>query len=301
MASPAPAPRPEAQLEAAFQAFSSASGRLEAAYAHLESEVVALRQALTTTTAERDAAWRTVRERQLDEALSRHERLAALGEMAATLAHQIRTPLSAALLYATNAASTQLAPERRDALLARAISSLHDLEQLISDMLGFARGATASNAPFKLQDLVTALQGAAESLARPGQEIVVGQAARGATLCGSRESLVGALLNLVTNGLQSAGAQARVTVSFAIDGSQAALRVADNGPGVPAALRARIFEPFFTSRPNGTGLGLAVVRSVAEAHGGSVVLEDSHLPGASFVLRIPLAASSSQVPTEQAA
>ncbi len=300
MAHPAPA-RPQVEPEAPFQAMSPASGRLAQAYARLEAEVAALRTALDTTTAERDAAWRTVREQQLDDVLARHQRLAALGEMAATLAHQIRTPLSAALLYATNATRADLAPTRRDALLSRAVTSLHDLEQLVSDMLGFARGATASNAPVALKDLAAALTSAADALLRPGQELAVGPAPAGTVLCGSREALVGAVLNLVTNALQAAGPAARVSVSFASSGQHAELRVSDNGPGVPATLRERIFEPFFTSRPTGTGLGLAVVRSVAEAHGGQVSVVDDGRPGACFLLRLPLAAGVGTLRREQAA
>ena len=291
-------------LKTAFAAFTTASDRLEAAYGSLESEVVALRETLATTTAERDAAWQTVREGQLDAVLSRHQRLAALGEMAATLAHQIRTPLSAALLYASNAANDGLAPARRDVLLGRAIGCLHSLEQLVSDMLGFARGAAASDAPVALADIATAVTNASHALLRPGQQLNVDIPPGSAVVCGSREALVGAVLNLVTNALQAGGSAASVNVESHAAGPFAEIRVSDNGPGVPAALRQRIFEPFFTSRPDGTGLGLAVVRSVAEAHGGAVRLESDTEPGsggACFVLCLPLAAGVGQQLEHQAA
>lgn len=302
-ASPAPGfdSLAEVQLANAFAAFTYASGRLEAAYGSLESEVAALRDALATTTAERDAAWQAVRERQLDAVLTRHQRLAALGEMAATLAHQIRTPLSAALLYASNAANSGLEPARRDELLGRAIGCLHNLEQLISDMLGFARGAAASNAPVALTDIAQAVTNATPALLRDGQRLTVATPPAAAVVCGSREALVGAVLNLVTNALQAAGPNATVEVDSRLDGQMAEICVTDNGPGVPAALRQRIFEPFFTSRPDGTGLGLAVVRSVVEAHGGDVRLDGSDGSGARFVLRLPLAAGVGQIREHQAA
>lgn len=298
--------RPDVRLESAFAAFTSASDRLEAAYGSLEAEVVALQQALASTIAERDAAWQTVRERQLDAVLSRHQRLAALGEMAATLAHQIRTPLSAALLYASNAANAALPMSRRDELLGRAIGCLHNLEQLVSDMLGFARGAAASNAPVALADIALAVTNSAPALVRPGQQLDVAPTPESAVVCGNREALVGAVLNLATNALQAAGPSARVSIGSRIAGPFAEIRVTDNGPGVPAALRQRIFEPFFTSRPDGTGLGLAVVRSVAEAHGGDIRLEatdsqNAGQPGACFVLRLPLAAGVGQLREHQAA
>ncbi len=133
------------QLKTALQSFSSASERLETAYAHLEAEVGSLKTALATTTEERDSARAEnaetgTRRRKVDAALSRHQRLAALGEMAATLAHQIRTPLSAALLYTSNAANPAIPQPRRDDLLSRAIGCLNNLEQLVGDLLGFARG-----------------------------------------------------------------------------------------------------------------------------------------------------------------
>ncbi len=301
-----PEARPEAHLESAFVAFTTASERLEAAYGSLESEVVGLQQALVTTIAERDAAWQTVRDRQLDTVLSRHQRLAALGEMAATLAHQIRTPLSSALLYAANAANQGLAPQRRDELLGRAIGCLNDLEKLVSDMLGFARGATASNAPVALTDITLAVNNAAHALLRPGQQLEVTEPPQNAVICGSREALVGAVLNLVSNALQAAGASAAVRLETLITGAAAEIRVTDNGPGVAQALRQRIFEPFFTTRPEGTGLGLAVVRSVAEAHGGEIRVENTdhggrERRGACFILRLPLAAGIGQLREHQAA
>jgi len=294
-----------ADLESAFVAFTGASARLEAAYGSLESEVVALKDALATTTAERDAARQAVRDRQLDSVLSRHQRLAALGEMAATLAHQIRTPLSAALLYASNAANTGLAPARRDELLGRAIGCLNNLEQLVSDMLGFARGAAASNAPVALADIALAVGNSSPALVRPGQQLHVADAPGGAIVCGSREALVGAVLNLVTNALQAAGPSAVVDVDSRVDGQFAEIRVTDNGPGVAPELRQRIFDPFFTSRPDGTGLGLAVVRSVAGAHGGEIRLDTTDgtgaRTGACFILRLPLAAGVGRIREHQAA
>lgn len=289
-------------LEAAFEAFAGASDRLEAAYGQLEVEAAALREALATATAERDAARQTVRDGQLDIVLSRHQRLAALGEMAAMLAHQIRTPLSAALLYASNAANSSLTAERRNELLASAISCLHNLEQLVSDMLGFARGASASNAPMDLAGLCETVQRGAQALLKPGQEVRLAAPAGNVMVCGNRQALASALLNIVTNGLQAAGSGASIGISARVAGTNAEIRVTDNGPGIRPALRQRIFEPFYTSRPDGTGLGLAVVKSVIEGHGGSVEVEAGQPEtGACFVLRLPLATGINRLKEHQVA
>jgi two-component system sensor histidine kinase FlrB len=289
------------QLKDALHSFSSASERLETAYARLEAEVSSLKAALATTTDERDAALAhsadaSTRRSKVDAALSRHQRLAALGEMAATLAHQIRTPLSAALLYTSNAANPAIPLPRRDELLSRAIGCLNNLEHLVGDMLGFARGAVASNLPVELGDIATATENAAAALLRPGQKLEVEPAPADAIVCGNREALVGTLLNLITNALQAAGPSAIVRLGFSVSGNTAELRVSDNGPGIPPGLHNRIFEPFFTSRSDGTGLGLAVVKSVARAHGGDVHVENTPPQGASFVLRLPLSTALSRLP-----
>lgn len=306
MSNDQPETAPDHHLASAFNAFNAASDRLEAAYASLEGEVAALKNSLATTTAERDAAWQTVRNQQLGDVLSRHQRLAALGEMAATLAHQIRTPLSAALLYASNASNAALLPTRRDELLGRAIGCLHNLEQLVGDMLGFARGAAASDSPVALNDISIAVSNAAHALVRSGQRLRVINTDETAIVCGNRAALVGAVLNLVSNALQAGGKAASVRVECRVEGRHAEIRVSDNGPGVPAELRQRIFEPFYTTRADGTGLGLAVVKSVAEAHGGEIRVESadhrtSDVRGACFVLRLPLAAGVGSIREHQVA
>ncbi len=225
--------------------------------------------------------------RKIQELLARHQRLAAMGEMAAALAHQIRTPLSAALLYTTNASRDGLDTEQRGQMLNSATSCLHDLEQLISDMLQFARGANQSEESFRLADILATLDTSLAAVRKPGQRIAIAQTAAATRLTGNREALAGAILNLATNALQAAGAGARVEISTRITPMQIEIEVSDNGPGVAADIRENIFKPFFTSRSDGTGLGLSVARSVVRAHGGDIVLEDNPTGGARFIVRLP--------------
>lgn len=226
--------------------------------------------------------------RKVQQLLARHRRLAAMGEMAAALAHQIRTPLSAALLYTENAARAGLTDEKRQTQLAKASRCLHDLEKLIADMLGFARGAGAAQTPLRVADLLDSLRTALAAVTDTGQSVSFPELDDNLQIAGNREALGGALLNLAMNALQHGGPQARVEVRVEVRGARLQISVQDNGPGVPADYRERIFEPFFTSRPDGTGLGLPVVRSVARAHGGDVVLDAAAGPGARFVLHLPL-------------
>ena len=228
--------------------------------------------------------------RKIEDLLARHRRLAAMGEMAAALAHQIRTPLAAALLYATNARRSELPAEQRDSLLGKAINCLHDLERLIGDMLQFARGATLAGNRFSLDDLLDSVENSLRPILSAGQTLTVTRPLHEFALSGNRETLAGALLNLATNAINAAGSAAQVKLVARAAGMQAEIAVIDNGPGVPDALRARIFDPFFTSRPDGTGLGLSVARSIARAHHGDVTLVDGSAGHTTFSLRIPAAA-----------
>jgi two-component system sensor histidine kinase FlrB len=230
--------------------------------------------------------------RKFQELLDRHRRLAAMGEMAAALAHQIRTPLSAALLYTSNAARTDLSPEHRGELLDKATTCMTDLEQLIGDMLQFARGAGDAGMNFTLADVLSAVERSLRPTLDPDQTLCIDCTDADAGLSGNREAVVGAVLNLANNALQAAGDAASVRIRARVAGAHAEIVVSDNGPGVPPEQAHRIFDPFYTSRPDGTGLGLAVVKSVAESHGGDVTLVEAAANGASFVLRLATDAAS---------
>jgi two-component system, sensor histidine kinase FlrB len=219
--------------------------------------------------------------------MQRQQRLVTLGELAAALAHQIRTPLAAALLYASQMNLPNRTPQdlRRCALNTR--ERLRELDKLINDMLAFARGGAASevaNVSALLEQVAQWLTPALEQ----GAKITIRTLAPELRIRGSVPSLVGALLNLATNALEAGGSGTELTL-LARHGSpgRAEVVVSDNGPGVPAHLREKIFEPFFTTRKPGTGLGLAIVRSVAEAHGGLVRLDPNAKTGASFVIDLP--------------
>lgn len=223
---------------------------------------------------------------RIGELLTRHRRLSTVGEMAATLAHQVRTPLAAALLYAGNARRNDLPLERREALLDKAIACMQDLERLIADMLQFARGARPAETRFTVAELFAGVEDALAPIVDREQRLDIEAPAATCVIEGNRETLAGALINLANNALQAAGAGAHVRIGAETRPAAVLIRVQDNGPGVPAALRERIFEPFFTSRADGSGLGLAVARSVARAHGGELLLEDARCGHTTFTLQL---------------
>ena len=223
--------------------------------------------------------------------LTRQQRLLTLGELAAGLAHQIRTPLAAALLYA----SQMTLADRNPADLARCadktVGSLKQLDGLVTDMLAFARGGAARESVSVSALLEQVAQWLRPGL-RDGLRLTIRTQAPDLMVRANASSLVSALLNLATNALQAAAAQAagaplnlELLARRAPQG-RAQIVVSDDGPGVPEHIRDRIFEPFFTTRMRGNGIGLAIVKSVVEAHGGRVCLADS-ARGATFVIDLP--------------
>jgi two-component system, sensor histidine kinase FlrB len=218
--------------------------------------------------------------------LSRQQRLLTLGELAAGLAHQIRTPLAAALLYA----SQMTMPSRNAADMGRCaektVASLKQLDKLVNDMLAFAHGGAAREAVSVSALLEQVAQWLRPAL-RDGVRLTIRTQAPDLMVRANAPSLVSAVLNLASNALQSAPPQLNLELLArrSADG-RAQIVVSDNGPGVPASIRQRIFEPFFTTRARGNGIGLSIVKSVVEAHGGSVCLADSSC-GATFVIELP--------------
>ncbi|WP_136477523.1 PAS domain-containing sensor histidine kinase [Pseudomonas sp. DG56-2] len=225
--------------------------------------------------------------RHLQGELARHERLSSLGRMVASLAHQIRTPLSAALLYASHLAEHDLPLQTRQRFAGNLKERLHELEHQVRDMLVFARGELPLTDRLTPKALFQALQQAA-------QPHVQGHAVRwqcdshlGELLC-NRDTLVGALLNLIENALQAGSEPARLKVHLYRRGQLLRLCVSDAGAGIDSALLERLGEPFLTTKATGTGLGLAVVKAVARAHQGSLQLRSRPGRGTCALVTLPL-------------
>lgn len=226
--------------------------------------------------------------RQLQSQLAHAQRLSEMGRMVASLAHQIRTPLSAAILYGGHLSEPTLDEEMRQRCAARLMSRLTHLEQQVRDMLIFARGETRLAEALPAEALVTALRAAVEGL-RLATGVSVrleSQLSAGANLMCNREALVGAFMNLINNSLE-AGAT-NVSVAVAGQAGELQVQVRDNGPGFAQADAARLMEAFYTTKSHGTGLGLAVVQAVTKAHQGQFSIAAGQEGGAVATLRLPL-------------
>ncbi|WP_301836964.1 ATP-binding protein [Pseudomonas sp. JQ170C] len=225
--------------------------------------------------------------RQLQGQLARHERLSSLGKMVASLAHQIRTPLSAALLYASHLAEQTLPVETQQRFAGNLKERLHELEHQVRDMLVFARGELPLTDRLTPKALFQALQQAAQAHVQGHEVRWQCDSHLGELLC-NRDTLVGALLNLIENALQASTEPARLKVHLYRRGQVLRLCISDAGAGIDSALLARLGEPFLTTKATGTGLGLAVVKAVTRAHQGVLQLRSRPGRGTCALVTLPL-------------
>ncbi|MGO3938770.1 ATP-binding protein [Pseudomonas sp. Lb2C1-1] len=225
--------------------------------------------------------------RHLQDQLARHERLSSLGRMVASLAHQIRTPLSAALLYASHLAEQQLPMETQQRFAGRLKERLHELEHQVRDMLVFARGELPLTDRVTPKVLLQSLQAAALTHVQDLPIRWQCDSHVGEVLC-NRDTLVGAVLNLIENAIQASGGNVRLKVHLYARDNTLRLCVSDSGTGIEPAVLARLGEPFFTTKTTGTGLGLTVVKAVARAHQGELQLRSRLGRGTCATVCLPL-------------
>ena len=275
------------QLEQAFQVFNLASSDLCLAYEELRQQAQVLTDELALANGELRRQF--AEKEAMREAALRGERLAAMGQMSARLAHQLRTPLATALLYAAQLGEAALPPAERARFAGKTVERLHYLERLIDDMLQFVRGVSADCEPVAIGELLQEVFQTMEpqALAR-GLLIEMKDESAGCTLVADRLALSGALLNLLENAVQASAPGGCIGLSAVTLEAQLMLGVSDTGAGIAPEVQARLFEPFFSTRSGGSGLGLAIVHAVVEAHGGSVGVRSAPGAGSEFVLRLPL-------------
>ncbi|MDN3610672.1 sensor histidine kinase [Vibrio ostreicida] len=228
--------------------------------------------------------------RLLQSRISDLQRLSSLGRMVASLAHQVRTPLSSAMLYASNLSAPNLPPVTKDRFQSKLMDRLQDLEKQVNDMLLFAKGGDNKVVqPFTLSELVDEFSPMIETALKNNHidyHLEVEQ--EDTQLFGNSNAIASALSNLVMNAIQISGKDAQVDVFFRPVNNELKISVQDSGPGVPKELKNKIMEPFFTTRSQGTGLGLAVVQMVCRAHEGKLELISEEGDGACFTMCIPL-------------
>ncbi len=222
------------------------------------------------------------------ESVNRKERLESLGDMVASLAHQVRTPLSAAFLYVSSLEKRIDKQELSFQLVENVKHCLHSLEETVNDMLSFAKGEWQLNDVISIEQLVCNIRNDIkhefgnylidinESFSNDDPKVSINYIA-----------FWGALKNVINNAIQASEYDAKVLIEIKTEGKDVVFSVHDKGRGVSDELKQKIFEPFFTTKTGGTGLGLAVVKSIVEAHRGTVEVRNEIPQGLCIDVRIP--------------
>lgn len=233
--------------------------------------------------------------RDLQSKLHHYQRLSEMGRMMASLAHQVRTPLSAALIYASHLTATELSDSQRIRFAGKVRVHLTHLEQQVRDMLIFARGETRLENRVTADELLARIEDLLDQpLAQYNAECDFVNHLGDASLQCNLEALLGAVLNLVNNALQATGQGAELIIRLDPDDEALRLSVIDNGPGMDAEAISKALEPFYTTKSHGTGLGLAIAQVIARAHHGRFELVSSPGQGTQAMFQLPLLKSSTQ-------
>jgi two-component system NtrC family sensor kinase len=230
-------------------------------------------------------------EREMRARLMETERLAAVGELVAGVAHEVNNPLSSISAFAQLLLREEgLTPQQRESIdVIR--SETGRASQVVRDLLAFARRSAPQREPLDLNQVVErTIRLRNYQLTSSGIHVALDLSPDIPAIHGDARQLQQVVLNLVTNAIQAMANIGGGTLSIATraDRNRVVLDVADTGPGIPPDTRARIFEPFFTTKPEGegTGLGLSVSYGIIIAHGGTITLVDSP-SGARFLVSIP--------------
>jgi two-component system sensor histidine kinase PilS (NtrC family) len=224
---------------------------------------------------------------EMEEQLRRSERLSAVGRLAAGLAHEIRNPL-ASLSGAIELLSADLprgdAPSRR--LVEIVGRETARLDRLVGDFLTYARPGPGELEPVALRPLLEDLRTLAEG-GEHGERSVELDAAADLEVGGNADQLKQVFWNLIRNATEASEPGASVRIEAERVDEQVQIRVIDHGEGIRPEALDRIFEPFYTTRPKGTGLGLATVHRIVEAHGGALSVDSAPGEGTTIVVCLP--------------
>ena len=230
--------------------------------------------------------------RNLQDLVNQQKHLSAMGEMVASMAHQVRTPLSTAILYASQLANSRLAEEKKQEFSTKILERLHFLERQVNDMLIFAKQGRLAMESFSCKEMLKKISDEVlEQIESTEIQFLITDTSQTDQLRGNESVLRGAIMNLLTNAIQALGDSGRLQLIVRDKNQAVEIVVKDNGPGIYESDQERIFEPFFTTRINGTGLGLAVVDSVLRAHNGDVRCCSKPGKGTEFILSLPCSSS----------
>ena len=276
----------EQELASIIGAYNEVTEQLRLSHEQLQQQVGKLRQELATKSAQ----------------LARSERLAALGQMAAGLAHEIRNPLGGIALFASLLERDLGHMPEQCALVQKISSGVCALDGLVSDILDCAGETQLQLDQADLTELLAQSLELLAPLINEKQVQITTHAPENAVITVDAKQLRSALLNLLRNAVEASDTGGAISLSVdpapARDAVQ--ISIADSGPGIPPEHLDKIFNPFFTTKGTGTGLGLALVHRIVEAHGGGIKVQNLPRGGACFCIELPheVHPEVQRVPTE---
>lgn len=235
---------------------------------------------------------------RLTERVHRMDKLAALGNVAAGIAHEIRNPLNAIKGFAGLMKSGMAQPEKAERWAGLIVEGVGEIETIVSSMLSFARPEGLEPSTIEAVELIAEAVELVREHAGRDDRTAIEQDVEPLVFVGDRIKLRQAVRNLIANACDARRGTGRVRVAVRRSADDVLVAVSDDGPGFPTEARDRAFDPFFTTRAEGTGLGLSLVNTIAELHGGQAAIDESpsELGGArvsfSFPLRDPHERSS---------
>lgn len=218
----------------------------------------------------------------------RIDRLASMGQMSAGIAHQIRTPLSTALLYCSHLCLEQLEDLERKQFSEKLQRQLIHLERLATEMLQFVRTKPLATQLENLNDLVTSACHHIDGLfERANVHLDLHLTETKTEVLVERNTFVSAIVAILENAVQATESGRKIFVSTQADSRRCSVIIEDTGSGIPQDMLARLFEPFSTNRASGTGLGLAIARNTIQSHRGEISAQNVPNGGARFTISLP--------------
>lgn len=236
--------------------------------------------------------------RQLQRAAQQNLHLMTMGKMMASLAHQIRTPLSSSMLYLSQIVDGQLDEQKSHKFSAKALARIKHIEKMINDMLVFAHGGQFHMSDFAVAQLIAELKEQLQpQLDLHKAKLNTHSVDHSLLINGNKDALLGAFANLCMNALDAGQGTIVIDIDVTLNRQgELQVQVSDNGCGMDSETLAHLFDPFFTTKMDGTGLGLAVVKSVIESHQGRIEVHSQPGEGTRFDIYLPcLQASKTQL------
>ena len=218
----------------------------------------------------------------------RSDRLASMGKMTAGIAHQLRTPLSTALLYASHLSDSSLEDSQKQLFAARLKTQLMNLEKLAGNMLMFIRQRPTQSSSIPINQILDEACQTVQVLCDERQiQLIQHFDTDHVIVSVENQSMIAAIVAILENAMQVTQSGQCIEIHASHKGGRLEITIDDQGPGIAPDMMDTLFEPFSTSRITGTGLGLSIARSAIDSHRGEILVSNRDGGGARFTIHLP--------------